>query len=293
MVGLLFLCVFPVVFIDVSMLAPDAEQISYTLWFMCKHLIRKVNPDRPGVNKAGCVRLPQEIVDYIVDHISGDRSTLFACTHLSRTWRIAARTHLYRTFKVSDSAGFKTVDDLQKIGVIHLVRKILAIRKANQADLSLPPKALTRLNALTHLQELDLRFLDLGDLLLGLHEHCNVLRSTIRTLVLYYPTGSIRQIVCFISLFPNLENLAVGGIDTVDTDDSQVPVIKCSPPLTGRLGLSGISNQEFIHELASAQNGIRFRTVDLRFCQEVQEIIDGCAGSMEKLIWHTFDSHGA
>jgi hypothetical protein len=281
------------VFTHVSMPTPDAEQMSYILWFTCKHYLRKVKKVRLGMSRARSVRLPQEIVDYIVDHISDDRSTLFACTHLSRTWCIAARMHLHRTFTVSDSAGFNIVDDLQKIGVIHLVHRVVATRKVNQKDFLLHPKALTRLNAFASLQELDLKYLDVGELGLGLHDHCDTLRSTVRTLALRYPTGSAKRIVYFISLFSKLENLTVDSINTVVTDDSGVPLIERSPPLTGRLRLSGISDPEFICGLASMQEGIRFRTVDLRFCREVQEIIGGCAGSMERLIWHSSDFLGA
>ena len=270
----------------------DAEQMTYTLWFAGKHLVRKVKRVRFGMSKARSLKLPQEIVDYIVDQISDDRPTLFACTHLSRTWCIAARTHLYRTFLVSDSAGFKAVDDLQKMGVIGLVQRMAVTRKIHQADF-LVPKALKRLNAFTSLQELDLRYLDVGELVLRLHKRCDTLRSTVRTLALHYPTGSTKRIVSFVSLFSNLENLAVDGINRVDTYDSQVPTIECSPPLTGRLRLSGIPDQDFIRELASMQRGVKFRTVDLRFCREVQEIIDACSGTMERLTWHSSDFLGA
>ena len=266
--------------------------MSYTLWFTCKHLVRKVKRVRLGMRKANSVRLPQELVDYIVDHISDDRSTLFSCTHLSRTWWIAARAHLYRTFTVSDSAGFKSVDDLQKMGMIPLVHKMVATRKINHADFLSPPKALTRLNTFTHLQELDLRYLDVGELVLKLHECCDTLRSNVRSLTLRYPTGSVKRIVCFINLFSKLENLTVDSINSVFTYDSQLPKIECPPPLTGRLKLSGITEQEFISDLASMQNGVRFRTVDLRFCRDVQEIIDACAGTMERLILHSSDFLG-
>lgn len=247
---------------------------------------------RLGVAKTVRMRLPQEIVDHIVDYISDHRATLFACTHLSRAWCIAARTHLYRTFAVSDSAGFKAVDDLKRIGIVHLVRRVAATQKMNQTELSLPPRALTRLNAFTHLQELELRYLNVGELFFGILGHCDILRSTVRTLTLQYPRSSIKRIVYIISWFSNLENLTVDWIDGVITDDSQVPAIERPPPLTGWLRLSGISDQEFIRDLASVQMGVRFRTVDLRYCRKVQEIISGCAGTMERLIWHSSDFLG-
>lgn len=244
-----------------------------------------------GISKPGNVRLPQEIVDYIVDYISDDRSTLFACTHLSRTWCIAARAHLHRTFTVSNFAGFEAVNDLQSMGIAHLVRRIAVTRQIHQTDFLLPG-TIAHLNAFTHLQELDIKYLNVGELLDWLHLHCDVLKTTIRTLTLRYPRGGTKQLLCFISLFSGLENLAVESIDNGHAYDTAVPVLKSSPPLTGRLTLTGIFDQEFTSGLASLQKGLKFRTVDLQFCGETQEVIDGCAETMERLICHPSDFRG-
>lgn len=243
------------------------------------------------MSKAGAARLPQEIVDCIVNYVSEDRPTLFACTHLSRTWCIAARAHLHRTFTVSDPAGFDAANDLQRMGIIHLVRRIVVARQIHQTDFLLP-ETMTRLHAFTHLQELDIRYLDVGEPLRWLHEHCDILKSTVRTLTLRYPRGSIKQLLCFISLFAGLENLTVDSIDREAAPDAFVPVLESSPPLTGRLTLTGIFDQEFMSGLVSLQKGVKFRTVDLQFCGEVQEIIGGCAGTVEKFICHPSDFRG-
>ena len=240
---------------------------------------------RPGV------RLPQELVDSIVGYISEDRSTLFACTHLSRTWYIAARAHLYRTFTVSDSAGFDAADDFQTMEVIHLVRRIVVARQIHQLDFMLP-ETMTRLCAFTRLQELDIRCLNVGPPLTWLHEHCDILKSTVRTLTLRYPKGSIKELLCFIGLFSGLENLTVDSIDRDSSPGVLVPVLDNSPPLTGRLTLRGIFDQEFMSGLVSFQRGVKFRTVDLQFCGEVQAIVDGCAGTMKRFICQPSDFRG-
>ena len=244
-----------------------------------------------GVSRAGNVRLPQEIVDYIVDYISEDRPTLFACTHLSRTWCIAARVHLHRIFTVSDFAGFEAVGDLQKMGMVHLVRKMVVARRIQHTDFLLP-KTMTYLNAFTHLQELDVMYLNVRELLHWLYRHCGNLTSTVRTLTLRYPKGNTKQLLFFISLFSQLENLAVDSIETEPAFDVYVPTLECSPPLSGRLALTGIFDQEFMSGLASLQEGLKFRTVDLQFCGEAQEVIDGCAGTMERFICHPSDFRG-
>ena len=277
-------------FLTISTPTVDAKQASYTLWFSCKHLTRKVKR-AIGINKASGVRLPQEIVDYIIDYISGDRATLFACTHLSRMWCIAARAHLHRTFTVSDFAGFEAANDLQSMRMTHLVRKITVYRRALQTDL-VAPKLITHLNMFTHLRDLDIKYLNVEEMLLWLPQHCDILKSTVRTLTLQHPRGNTKQILCFISLFSCLENLTVDGIEGGSASDAVVPVLESSPPLTGRLTLTGIFDREFMSGLASLQKGLKFRTVDLQFCGEAREVIDGCAETMERFICHPPDPRG-
>ena len=278
-------------FTNASMHA-DAKQATYEMWFACKRLNRKVRRVWRA-SKVGSAWLPQELVDHIVDYVSDDGPTLFACTHLSRTWCIAARAHLYRTFTVSDYFGFEAIDDLQSMGIIDLVRKVVAVRKVNwQADF-LTPSTMERLHTFTRVQELDIRYLDVGAPLLWLHEHGDILRSTVRFLTLRYPRGSIKEIACFIGSFPKLEDLTVDGIGVDIFRDSQVPAIRRSLPFTGRLTLIRISDQEFPSALStSMQNGVGFRTVDLQLCVEMQELVDACAGTMERLICHPSDFHG-
>ena len=241
--------------------------------------------------KAPGVQLPQELVDCIVDYISEDRPTLFACTHLSRTWSIAARARLHRTFTALDSPGFDAADDLQRIGMVHLVRRIVVVRQIHQAAFLLS-ETMTSLHTFTYLQELDIKYISVGQPLLWLRERFDVLGSTIRTLTLRYPRGSIKELLCFIGLFSSLENLIVDSIDRDFTPDAFVPVLEASPPLTGRLALTGIFDREFMSGLVSFQKGVKFRTVDLQCCGEVQVIVDGCAGTMERFVCQPSDFRG-
>lgn len=292
-----------IVFVDVllvlthvpifSLSITGAKQVYDALRIICRKCNGEATVSGASKSMRRSLLLPQEIVDCIVDYISHDPPTLFACTHLSYTWYIAARAHLYRTLMVLNVAGFKEVRDLRKMGTIHLVRKIVATREVHPLDF-LSPKVLTRLSAFTHLQKLDFESPDFRDLTPQLCKGCDTLKSTIRTLGLRHPRGSTRSIVFFISLFSNLEDLILTNIaDAEITDDPRVPVVEFSPPLTGRLSLSGIDNPDFTRDLASLQKGFGFRAVDVRFCRDIEEIIDSCAGTMERLVWRHFHGSGA
>ena len=89
------------------------------------------------------------------------------------------------------------------IGPVHRMAVTQKIRQAN----FLVPKVLARLNAFLGLQELDPRYLDV--LVVRLHKRCGTLRFTVRTLALHYPIGGTKRNISFVSLFSNLENLAV------------------------------------------------------------------------------------
>ena len=263
--------------------------MSSRLRFAHEHLINNEKRTCLGVTQTSRVGwLPQEIVDYIVGKVSHRRRTLIACTQVSRTWWIAARAHLYRTFTVSDPAGFEAdINELKNMGITNLVRRVVVRWAYDNGEFIFGTPELTPLKAITHIQELDLRRLDINELVLTLrHEHFDTLKSTVRTLVLSRPTSSTKHILWFISLFSHLEDLSVLGLDMLDNDDTQVPAIESPPSLTGRLVLKSITHQsEFIHGLASMQNG--FRTVELQSCKEVRGIIESCAETVERLIWQS------
>ena len=243
------------------------------------------------VSKIGNVDLPQEIVDHIVNYISDDRPTLFACTHLSRTWCIAARAHLYRTYTVWSFTGFRAVNNLQSTGAVHFVRRLVVAQQIHQADF-LSSRTTTYLNAFTQLQDLRIERLNVGGLLTWLHPHYAILNPTVQTLTLRYPRGTAKQLLCFISLFSGLEDLVVERTENETVSDAVVPVPEFSPPLTGRLKMVGIFDQEFMSGLASFRKGLKFRVVNLQFCEGAQKVIDGCVGTMERFVYHPPDFRG-
>lgn len=256
---------------------PDSER---TFKVECESLIEKLQRVSVAVGGSS-VQLPQDVVNRIVDNISSDRPTLFACTCLSRTWCTAALSHLLRTFTILDSAGIERANVLQKMGITGFVRNVWVVQEIIEAE------ALTHLNAFARIQELRLSKLDVWNLALRLSDRCHTLTSAVKTLALYHVNGSTKCIAYFVNLFSGLENLTVYRIDRdLGFDDSQVLVMpqERSQPLMGRLGLFTIHGQCLLRDLASMAKGVEFRTVDLCFCPQVQGVMDGCARTVERLI---------
>ena len=266
-----------------------------------------VTEARPRVTPAsdrGVGWLPQEIINSIVDLISDDVNTLHACTQLSTTWCTAAYVYLYWTFKVPNPAGLEAeVHRFQKMGVIGNVRRVVVGWDHCQEGLIFKT-LMTSLEVIKDIQEphrsMDIQELHLSnpkinELVLKLCDNCDILKSAVRTLVLNYPTASSTNcILWFVSLFSKLENLSVCGLHIRGTDNSKVPKdIKRPPPLTGRLVLTSIDKQhsDFIRGLVSMQK--KFRTVELRSCEGVREIVKSCAKTTERLVWKLDNQFGA
>lgn len=127
------------------------------------------------------------------------------------------------------------------------------------------------------------RFILWRDIYNSLFTH---LYPTLTTLVLYSSTS---HLLPFILQFPNLQNLTLESphYETLSPSVSTLPVVLRPPPLRGHLrcASSGPMNPMWPREFPSLlQGGINFRSVELQgvHCEQGQQILDMCAGSLEK-----------
>lgn len=58
--------------------------------------------------------LPQELVDYIIDHLHYDRACLLACSLVSKGWTHCAQSHLFRALLVRDGSELASLVQLFK-----------------------------------------------------------------------------------------------------------------------------------------------------------------------------------
>ena len=62
--------------------------------------------DPPAASSSPANRLPQEVVDIIVAHLTYDTPSLWACTFTSRSWYSAAVPHLHRTLTIHSTRSY-------------------------------------------------------------------------------------------------------------------------------------------------------------------------------------------
>jgi hypothetical protein len=258
-------------------------------------------------------KLPQELVELIISHLIYDKRTLLACSTTCYSWYIAAVLHLHHTLTTDSgyaySYGKKThiwprpLRKSYNLGLLPLVKQF-RIRSGYGAgygdDKKFTPKqfgwrALAYFSALTNLQELGIDYLQLPDFMPDIQRCFGHLAPTLRFLALKEPKGSCRQILYFIGLFPNLQDLKLHYSTPKDEQEciTDVALIPLSiPPLRGRLMLTCFTREKLIKEMIFLFGGLRFRQMDLFGVRCVRLLLNACAETLETLRFYPTDGCG-
>ena len=118
---------------------------------------------------------------------------------------------------------------------------------------------------------------------------------TLRFLALREPTGSSRQILYFIGLFPNLQDLKLHYFlpaDEQESTDDEMLVPLSIPPLQGRLTLTCFTRENLVEGVIAHFGGLRFRYMDLFRVKCVPLLLDACAETLETLRLYPTDPYG-
>ena len=220
------------------------------------------------------------------------------------SWYIAAVPHLHHSLTTDNRScdpRARWPKPLQKsygLGLLPLVKRF-RIRMGGYST-GFAPERLDRhpmryWSALTNLQELGIDDLQVSSFMPNIHQYFGHFAPTLRFLALRKPSGSSRQLLCFIGLFPNLQDLKIifgsPQQDKGSTDD-EAPLPLSVPPLRGELTLMFFAREDFVRDMIVPFKGLRFRSVDLYAVKPAQLFLDGCAGTLETLRWYPFDPLG-
>ena len=105
------------------------------------------------------------------------------------------------------------------------------------------------------------------------------LSPTLRFLALKEPNGSCRQIVYFIGLFPNLQDLKFcyrSPTDEWETTADATLVPLSVPPLQGRLTLTCFMKKKLVEDMIALFGGLRFCYMDLFRVNCVPLLLGAC-----------------
>ena len=247
--------------------------------------------------------LPQDIVEQIISYFIYDAPTLLACSLTCYPWYIAAAPHLHHSLTTDDKDWDqkcmwpKPLRRSYELGLLPLVKRF-RIRLPHGTKFT--PKrlgwfTLRYFSALTNLQELGIDYLQVSKFMPIIRQCFGHLSPNLRFLALKEPSGSRRQILYFIGLFPNLQDLKLHYRRPMDepentTDATLIPLSK--PPLQGWLTLICFTKDDLVKDMVSFFGGLRFRHMDLFGVSCAQLLLDECAETLETLRLYPTDSYG-
>jgi hypothetical protein len=224
------------------------------------------------------------------------------------SWYIAAVPHLHYSL-TTDNYRFPPFDikylwpkPLQKsygLGLLPLVKRFrIRLDKYYGEEFTpawLDGRTLRYFSTLTNLQVLGIDYLQVSAFMPTIQRCFGHFSPTLRFLALKEPKGSCRQILYFIGLFPNLQDLKLNyEIPTVEreskADATLIPL--STPPLRGRLTLTCFTRVKLVKEMIAVFGGLHFRYMELFRVKCVRLLLDACAETLETLRLYPTDPYG-
>ena len=241
--------------------------------------------------------LPPELVCMIIfDHIDGSDSfeTLLSCSMTSVSWRKALLPYLNHYFVTTYTGGWgpkqsrwpEPFVDLDQRSLLRCVRRLDMILLQHETEFTFGgERDLRYFSALTNLRELWMDNLELSSFMPNIKQCFGHFAPALRSLALYIPKASPWQIMYFVGLFQDLQDLKLlvdimltRGYETA-ANLGLVPLSR--PPLNGWLTLRGCGREEIVDDMVTLYGGLRFRCVYLCDVIYTQRVLDECATTLE------------
>jgi len=238
----------------------------------------------------------------IIAHLTHELGALEACSLTCRSWYIAAAPHLHNTLTLTgggpDAHSDRRLEPLSKIHKLGLIPLVKTIRVGKWPGTScwFIPQAFDRLSlryfsALTNVHTLQLQYLEIYRFIPDIERYFGHFSQTLRSITLYDPCCTPRQLSHFLSLFPNLGDIGIqDAYEYVPC--ATFPVAELvpfsAPKLRGRLALYNTPWVEIWTDLIASCGGLRFRHMELRDSANCTPILfEACAETLETLRFNT------
>ena len=237
----------------------------------------------------------------IIAHLIHDMPSLRSCSLTCYSWYIAVVPHLYLTLSVhirslgTEPEWPNAIRRMHALGLLPLVENFYVFSVSEEFS----PKLfnwhiLHRLSALTNVQNLGIDMLDIPSLMPRIRRYFRPFLPTVRSLHLREPRGSDRQLVFFVGLFPQLENLSLDSRrfynEGPKEDLKLIPPF--SPPLRGELLAYHWVEPGFFQALARSFGGLRFRIINIFNVGDTRCLLRACAKTLQVLQLHSTDPLG-
>lgn len=236
----------------------------------------------------------------IIPYLARDLRSLKACSLTCRSLSIAAAPHLHHTLTLTENrpefnrSRLEPLSRLHKLDIMSLVREI-RVKQGGGTNSWFVPGAFSSLNlryfyAFARVHTLKIQNMRVYRFLPAVKRY---FPPTIRSIALYDPCCTPRQLSYFLSRFPNLDNVDIERI-VACVPDTTVPVTELAPPsaptLRGRLSLSEFPLVDTWTRFTTLCGGLRFRHMDLvKSANCVPTLLEACAETLESIRFHVED----
>ena len=221
------------------------------------------------------------------------------------SWYIAAVPHLHHSLTTDNNplpwVGERylwpgPLQNSYELGLLPLVKRFrIRLDDYPYNKFTLDDHTLRYFSALTNLQELGIDHLRIPDFMPDIQRCFGHLAPTLRFLALKEPEGSCRQILYFIGLFPNLQDLKLFYQSPIEEREgtADVELVPLStPPLCGRLTLTHFTRARLVELMIALFGGLHFRHMDLFRVKCVRLLLGACAETLETLRLYSTDFSG-
>jgi len=239
------------------------------------------------------VNLPQDVLEIVVMDICDIRH-LKAFSATCYSWYLAAVPHLHRTLTLEDRldptrAELKPLAKLYKMDLLTFVKK-LWIRTPSFEPWLLPKKfdrqSLRHFSALTNVQQLRIERFDLSKFMPGIERYFGHFAPTLRSISLTISSGTQLQLLFFLGLFPNLDDIEIEYYPTTNSEStpnpgSELAVPFSIPSLGGQLKLTHFTSETTARDMITLFGGLRFQYMDLFSVEGSRLLLDACSDTLQ------------
>ena len=284
------------------------ELLAKMIWYRTKNYKRLLSKsDAPQLATLPPVySLPQELVKKIISYLFHDIKSLRACSLTCYSWYSATLPHLYFYLTIDQENQLdrenkskylwpRPLIKMNTLGLLPSVKQLCIRHTIKFTPERLSSSTLRYFSALKNLQELGIDGLQVSSFMPTIQQCFGHFAPTLRFLALKDPRGSSCEILYFIGLFPNLQDLKIcypfleEGKENRG-DSALVPL--STPPLRGRLILTCFTREELMKDMITYFGRPRFRHMDLFMVTCTRLLLSVSADTLETLRLYPTDLYG-
>jgi len=254
-----------------------------------------VEAPTPTQRRIRTVNLPQDVLEIIIADLGDDTSSLKFFSETCYSWYLTAAPRLHRTLTLEDRrldpsrAELKPLAKLHKMDLLPFVKK-LCIRSPSFEPWFSPRKfdrrTLRHFSALTNVQWLRIEKFDLSKFMPNLKQYLGHFAPALRSISLSISSGTQRQLLYLLALFPNIDDIEIEYYPTTKPDvtmkpDPEVAVPFSVPTLRGHLKLTHFPSEAISRDMITLFGGLRFRYMDLYSVGGSRLLLEACADTLQ------------